>query len=99
MVMSDSPSAGEVARLEARVARLEKLLADRSRVLRSLARGLCEEDLVTLSRLESGLPPLLRSDAGSLVWRDTTRLTTADVERTMTALWRAVAPFHGADED
>jgi hypothetical protein len=99
VVTPPQDSAEELARLEARVAHLEKLLANRSRVLRSLARGLCEDDLVTLSRLESGLPPLLRSDAGSLVWRDTTRLTSADVERTMTALWRAVAPFHGADEE
>lgn len=97
--MEPADPAAELARLRARIAQLEKALADRSRVLRSLARGLCEEDLVTLSRLASGLPPLLRSDAGSLVWRDTTRLTSADVERTMTALWRAVAPFHGADEE
>lgn len=99
MVMPSEDLAVTIARLEARVARLEKLLAERSRLLRSLARGLCEEDLMALSRAASGLPPLLRSDVGSLAWRETTRLTAADVERTMTALWRVAAPFHGADEE
>ena len=97
MTLPEDPVA--IARLQARVERLEELLAERSRLLRSLARGLCEEDLVALSRAASGLPPVLRSDVGSLSWQDTTRLTSADVEKTMTALWRAAAPFHVADEE
>ena len=97
MTLPEDPVA--IARLQARVARLEELLTERSRLLRSLARGLCEEDLVALSRAASGLPPLLRSDVGSLRWKESTRLTAADVESTMGALWRVAAPFHVADEE
>lgn len=97
--MPQEDPANTVARLEARVARLEKLLAERSRLLRSLGRGLCEEDLIALSRAAAGLSPVLRSDVGSLPWHETTRLTAADVEKTLTALWRVAAPFHVADEE
>jgi hypothetical protein len=81
-----------IARLEGRVETLEALLARRSRLLRILTRDLCGDDLVTLSRLSCGLPALAPSGIGLARWRETTRLTTADVERTMQDLWRSVTP-------
>jgi hypothetical protein len=86
-----------IARLEARVARLEELLHERSRMLRLLARGACEEDLEAISRMAAGLPLLMRSGVGLLRWRETTDLRSDDVERTMKTLWRSVAPFHGEE--
>lgn len=81
-----------IARLEARVARLEKALKERSRVLRSLGRGACDEDVEALSRLASGRPLLLRTNVGAAGWRET-RLVAAEVEQTMKALWRSIAPY------
>ncbi|MFN2387508.1 MAG: hypothetical protein ABR576_14710 [Thermoanaerobaculia bacterium] len=81
-----------IARLEGRVETLEGLLAGRSRLLRLLTRDLCGVDLVTLSRLSCGLPALAPSGIGLASWRETTRLTTADVDRTMRDLWRSVTP-------
>lgn len=81
-----------IARLEGRVETLEGLLARRSRLLRLLTQDLCSEDLVTLSRLSCGLPGLAPSGIGLGRWRETTRLTTADVDRTMLDLWRSVTP-------
>lgn len=97
--MTGEDPARTIARLRARVARLEQILAERSRQVRTLARGACAEDLEALSRAAAGLPPLVRSDVGSLAWKETTRLRPADVEVTMGAIWRAAAPFHGADDE
>jgi len=91
MVRSDSRSV-TTARLEARVARLERLLEEKSRTLRYLARELCDEDLVTFSRAACGLPPLPRAGFGLRGWHETTLLSSGDVEKTMSALWRSVTP-------
>jgi len=80
----------EIARLEARVAALEKALKRRSALLTSLTRELCDDDVASLSRLAAGLPPLPRAGIGLLGWRETTALTAGDVERTMRELWRSV---------
>jgi hypothetical protein len=92
MVMGESESAASVARLESRVAALERMLEDRSRLLRQLSRVICEEDLMNLSRLAVGRPPLPRSGFGLRGWRETTAVTTGDVDQTMAELWRAAAP-------
>jgi hypothetical protein len=87
-----------IRRLEARVARLEKSLAERSKFLRHLTRELCEEDLVTVSRVSCGLPPLPRAGFGLRGWRETTALSSGDVDRTMEEVWRSVTP-PGEDPD
>jgi hypothetical protein len=98
VVGSDADTAEQIARLEARVERLEKLLAARSRLLRELTDELCPEDLVSLSRLASGLSPLLKSAFGILDWRETTALTGGDVEKTMKQLWRSTARRRDEEE-
>ncbi|HTO87878.1 MAG TPA: hypothetical protein VMR54_10170 [Thermoanaerobaculia bacterium] len=98
MVGGAADAAGQIARLEARVERLEKLLAARSRLLRELTDELCPEDLVNLSRLASGLPALLKSAFGIADWRETTALTGGDVEKTMKQLWRSTARRHDEEE-
>ena len=94
MVDAATPSeaALEIARLTARVEKLERLLGDRSRVLRDLTPELCMDDLVNLSRLSAGLPPLARAAFGLADWRETTALTAGDVEVTMEQLWRSLRP-------
>ena len=88
----------EIARLTARVERLERLLAARSRLLRDLAPELCMDDLVNLSRLSSGRPPLARAAFGLSDWRETTALTAGDVEATMEQLWRSLRPRDREEE-
>jgi hypothetical protein len=93
VVGTDASAAGPtIRRLETRIARLEKSLADRSRLLRHLTRELCDEDLVTLSRVTCGLPPLPRAGFGLRGWRETTTLSSGDVDRTMEEVWRSVTP-------
>jgi len=92
MVSDSDETALRIARLEARVAKLETILAERSRLLRVLTRELCDEDLMNLSLLAGGLPPIARSGFGLLGWRETTALSSGDVDRTMEQLWRSVAP-------
>ncbi len=92
MVADDERSAQlRIAGLEAQVERLERSLAERSDLIRALSPELCDKDLVTLSRLSSGLPPLPRSGIGLAGWRESTELFPADVEETMTELWRSLA--------
>jgi hypothetical protein len=86
-----SETAAEIARLEARVSALETALGKRSRLLRALTRELCDDDLASFSRLAAGLPPLPRAGIGIVGWRETTALTSGDVERTMSDLWRSLA--------
>jgi hypothetical protein len=81
-----------VEQLEARVAALEQLLADRSRLLRQLARVICEDDLMSLSRLTVGQPPIPRAGFGLRGWRETTSVSSGDVDKTMAELWRTAAP-------
>ena len=87
----DDPSLS-IARLEGRVAALEEALERRSRELCQLQRLLPARELAALSRLLAGLPPSPASPYDPLHWRETTFLTDADVEETLTDLWRTVAP-------
>jgi hypothetical protein len=91
MVDGAAGPAAEIARLTARVVRLEKALAERSRLLRELTAELCQDDLVSVSRVASGFPPLARSAFGLLEWRETTALSSGDVDKTMEQLWRSFA--------
>lgn len=92
MVAGDDRSVSpRIAELEAQVERLEKSLAERSALIRALGPELCDKDLVTLSRLSSGLPPLPRSGIGLAGWRESPDLSPADVEETMIELWRSLA--------
>jgi hypothetical protein len=92
MVNDERDGAATIERLKARVTSLERLLADRSRLLRQLARVICEDDLMSLSRLAVGQPPIPRAGFGLRGWRETTAFSSGDVEKTMAELWRAAAP-------
>jgi hypothetical protein len=87
----------EIARLEARVAALEAALAERSQLLRLIQRHVCGRDLLVISRLLSGLPPLPRGAYEPGFWRETTELTAADIEETLQDLWTSVAPPRAAE--
>jgi hypothetical protein len=86
----------EIERLQARVERLEALLSKRSEMMRQLIAELCADDLVNASRLAGGLPPLGRAAFGLGQWRETTALTTSDVDKTFQQLWRSLSPRESA---
>jgi hypothetical protein len=81
-----------IAYLEARVAYLEKQLAETSAIYRMFVREACDEDVINASRAAMGLPPLPRAGFGLRGWKETTTLVPADVETTMNELWRSVTP-------
>lgn len=85
----------EVERLEARVGRLERGLADRSRLIRRLALEICDDDVLVMSWLAAGSRSPIGGNAGFRRWVETTELTPADVETTMRDLWRREAPRAG----
>lgn len=86
------PREREIARLEGRVAALEAALAARSRELCLIQRHVCHRDLLLISRLQAGLPPLPRGAYEPAFWRETTDLQAADVEETMQDLWTSLIP-------
>lgn len=90
--MEASPEQQLIARLEARVATLEAALEERSRELRRIQKHVCHRDLVLISRLRAGLPPLPRGAYDPAFWRETTELTAADVEETLCDLWSSIVP-------
>lgn len=94
--MSAAGELEEIERLRARVARLEALLTKRSEMMRRLIAELCADDLVNASRLAGGLPPLGRTAFGLGQWRETTALTTSDVDKTLQQLWRSLSPRESA---
>jgi hypothetical protein len=81
-----------IACLRSRVEYLEKVLVERSIMLRTFARDACDEDLINASRSAMGLPPLPRAGFGLRGWKETTTLAPAEVESTMWELWRSVTP-------
>jgi hypothetical protein len=91
-MMAPTPEQREIARLEARVARLEAALEERSRELRLIQRHVCQRDLLIIARLRAGLPPLPRGAYEPAFWRETTELTSADVEETLRDLWTSLIP-------
>jgi len=92
---SPESAARRIAELEAQVAALEAALKRRSRELLILEQHLCRRDLVTLSRLSAGLPALARGAYEPELWRETTEFTAAQVDETLTDLWRSLVPFAG----
>ena len=84
------PAGENVEQLQARVAALEEALERRSRELRLLQQSLCARDLISLSRILAGLPPLSRGAYEPGFWRETAELTEADVEETLEDLWSSV---------
>jgi hypothetical protein len=91
MVNEETDPAATIARLEERVATLERVVADRSRLLRQVTRVACDEDVMNISRLAAGQPPIPRAGFGLRGWRETTSTTMGDVDKTMAELWRAAA--------
>ena len=91
--------AHRIAYLEARIAYLENVLNERSRMLRTYARDACDEDLINASRAAMGLPPLPRAGFGLRGWKETTTLSPSEVEPTMRELWRSVTPTRFGDEE
>ena len=96
MVSEDAPQT--IARLEARVATLERKLAERSAWIRALARDARDEELIRLERSVLGLPPLPRAGFGLRGWAETTTLSSGDVESTLRELWRSLTPFDLTEE-
>jgi hypothetical protein len=88
-----------IARLEARVAYLEKKMAERSALIRSITREVCGEDLLSLTLFAAGLPPLPRAGFGLRGWKETTALASGQVEGTMKELWRSVTPPVAVEEE
>lgn len=87
---ADATPEARIAYLEGRVAALEAALERRSELLRRMQREAHPEALLLLSRLEGGLPPLPLQGYDPERWQETTDLVEADVERTMTDLWRSL---------
>ena len=85
----------EIARLEARIEALEAALEQRSRELRIIQNLVSERDLVNISRILAGRPPLPHGDLQLEAWNETTELQPADVESTLNGLWSSIQPFDG----
>ena len=92
-------TAARIAELEARVEGLETALARRSRELRLLQAYLCRRDLVTLSRLSTGLSALVRGTYEPSLWHETTTFTPAEVGDTLEDLWRSLRPLAEEGDD
>lgn len=98
--MAETPDAEAqrtIARLEARVAALEAALERRSAELCRIQKQVCKRDLILISRLLAGLPPLPFGAYEPDFWHETTALTPAEVEETLTDLWRSLAPLSELD--
>jgi hypothetical protein len=81
-----------IARLEARVAALEKAIERRSRELLDIQRHVCRRDVVVISRIRAGLPPLPYGAYEPAFWHETADLRPADVEETLEDLWSSLYP-------
>jgi len=81
-----------IARLEGRIAALERTLERRSRELRLLQSSLCPTDLVQLARIAEGLPPLPRIACQLEYWTETNEIVPANLESTLEDLWAALTP-------
>ena len=88
---AESPQA-RIARLEGRIAALERTLERRSRELRLLQSSLCPTDLVQLARIAEGLPPLPRIACQLEYWTETNEIVPANLEATLEDLWAALTP-------
>jgi hypothetical protein len=75
--------------LQARVAELERLLEVRSAELRALQRLLDHRDLLILTRLSLGRPPLEGLAYSPELWEETTNLRRLEVGTALDDLWLA----------
>ena len=91
--------ARRIAELEAQVEALEAALTRRSRELRALQSHLCGRDLVSLSRLSSGLAGLASGAYEPELWRETTDFTPAEVDLVLDDLWQSLQPVAGEGSD
>lgn len=89
---AETAETAELERLRARVAALESALERRSHELRLIQRYVCQRDFLLIARLQAGLSPLPRGAFEPGFWRETTALTTADVEDTLQDLWTSLTP-------
>jgi hypothetical protein len=99
MVEKPDAAACTIARLEARVASLERKLAERSAWIRAWAHDARDEDLVRLCRAALGMPPIPGAGLGLRGWGETTELSAGEVEPTMAELWRSLTPFELSEGD
>lgn len=88
-----------IALLEARVAALEEAIERRSRELRRIQQQVCRRDLLSISRLQAGFPPMPRGAYELTFWHETVGLRAADVEETLADLWRSLSPPRDSDQD
>lgn len=86
-----------IATLEAQVEALEGALARRSEELRRLQRYLSKRDLMILSRLQEGLPPLPLRAYDPNLWRETIDLEAVGVEEALADLWLSLYPAAGGE--
>jgi hypothetical protein len=90
-------AAVRIAELEAEAEALREALRRRSRELRLVQRHVAKRDLIVISRLLAGLPPLPEIAYDVDYWQETTALVAVDVEDAMRDLWRSLTP--PADDD
>ena len=88
--MEVTPEAKLIARLQARVSKLEVLLEERSRELRLIQKNVCHRDLLVISRIAAGLSPLPLGAFDPVFWQETTGLASAEVGEAMEALWSSL---------
>jgi hypothetical protein len=82
----------QIARLEGRIAALERALVRRSRQIRLLQRYLGSRDLLALGRIAADLPALPRIASQPEYWRETTALLSVGVVETLEDLWQTELP-------
>lgn len=82
-----------IERLAARVTALEAALEQRSREILLIQRLACKRDLVLISRIRAGLPPLPHGAYEPAFWHESTELAQADVKETLEDLWSSLVPL------
>ena len=95
MVEDPTDAEATIAQLRARLAEVERVLEEKSALLRVLAAELCEADLIALTRIASGRGPDVGADVSLLGLRPSILLKPADVETTVQRLWRSLPPLSG----
>jgi hypothetical protein len=82
-----------IERLAARVTALEAALEQRSREILLIQRLACKRDLVMISRIRAGLPPLPHGAYEPAFWHESTELVQADLKETLEDLWSSLVPL------
>ncbi len=98
---SDDRRDATIARLSARIERLERILEQRSVELRHLIAELCPEDALKASEILGGAPPGEARTAAyyALDWfRESTQTTLRDVEPVLATMWERSPRRHNEIE-